>query len=273
VIADAAELKACCAAAYGSEAVRWLLGDRLHPGGAALTARLVDALAVRAGSLIADVACGAGESALQAAGRTGCRVVGIDLSPANVARAQTAAAAAAHGDRVHFVVGDAEQLPLADASADGVLCECALCTFPDKSAAAGEFARVLRSGAMLALSDMTAEPNRLPRELRSLDAWIACIGDARPLADLTDILEMAGLEIVGLERHDDALIAPIDRADARLRLARALGGSDIPTGLADSIERGLSIAAAARRATAEGALGYAAVLARRATGLQVGSGK
>jgi hypothetical protein len=47
----ASAIKACCAAAYGSEPVRWLLGDRLHPGGARLTARLVAALGVGPGAL------------------------------------------------------------------------------------------------------------------------------------------------------------------------------------------------------------------------------
>jgi ubiquinone/menaquinone biosynthesis C-methylase UbiE len=141
----AAEIKACCAAAYGSEAMRWFLGDRLHPGGAALTARLIDALAGRPAALVADVACGLGASALLAATQIGCQVVGVGLSPACIERATAAALAAGLEGRVRFVVGDAERLPLADSSVDGVLCECALCTFPDKAAAASELARVLRA--------------------------------------------------------------------------------------------------------------------------------
>jgi arsenite methyltransferase len=34
----------------------------------------------------------------------------------------------------------AERLPFADGSFDAVICECAFCTFPDKQAAANEFA-------------------------------------------------------------------------------------------------------------------------------------
>jgi hypothetical protein len=260
--AAADEIKACCAAAYGSDAVRWLLGDRLHPGGAALTARLLDALGVGPGALVADVACGPGASALQAAERTGCHVVGIDLAPANVEVAAAAARTAGLADRVRFVVGDAESLPLDAASVDGVLCECALCTFPDKPRAVREIARVLRPGGALAISDMTAQPDRLPGELRSLEAWIACVGDARPLDSLADLLTQNGLTVARRERHDPALRELIERADARLRLARALG-STLPAGLAGSIERGLTIAAAARDAVASGALGYGIVVARR----------
>ncbi len=258
----AAEIKACCAAAYGSDAARWLLGDRLHPGGSPLTARLVDALGVGRGALVADVACGSGASGLQAAAQAGCDVVGIDLAATNVELARTAADAAGLAGRARFIRGDAEALPLDDASVDGVLCECALCTFPDKSAAAREFARVLRPGAVLALSDMTAEPDRLPGELRSLAAWIACIGDARPLTEVADLLSGHGLVVTRRERHDGALRALVERAEARLRLARSLRSS-IPTDLAGSVERGLAIAAAAHKAIASGALGYGVVIARR----------
>jgi arsenite methyltransferase len=262
VTVAAEEVKACCAAAYGSDAARWLLGDRLHPGGAVLTARLVDALGVGPGARIADVACGPGASALQAAERAGCHVVGIDLAPANVELARAAASAAGLAHRARFIRGDAEALPLDDASVDGVLCECALCTFPDKPAAVREIARVLRPGGALALSDMTAEPNHLPGELRSLDAWIACIGDARPLDALADLLSANGLVVARRERHDEAVHALVERADARLRLARALPAG-VPAALAGSIERGLTIAATARRAIATGALGYGIVVAHR----------
>jgi hypothetical protein len=257
------EIKACCAAAYGSDAARWLLGDRLHPGGAALTARLIDALGVGPGALVADVACGAGASTLQLAEQARCDVVGVDLAAANVELARAASDAAGLADRARFVRGDAEALPLDDASVDGVLCECALCTFPDKVAAACEFARVLRPGGVLALSDMTAEPDRLPDALRSLAAWIACIGDARPLTEIADLLSAQGLDVIHREPHDQALRTLVERADARLRLARALRSS-VPVALADSIERGLEITAAAHEAVASGALGYGVIIARRA---------
>ena len=260
--AAAAEIKACCAAAYGSDAIRWLLGDRLHPGGAALSGQLIDALTVRPGALVADVACGPGVSALHAAERTGCQVVGVDLSPACIERARKAARAAGLDRRACFVVGDAERLPLADSSVDGVLCECALCTFPDKTAAAAELARVLRPGGKLALSDMTADRNRLPHALRSLDGWIACLSDARPLGEIAALLADAGLEVIVCERRDEALHAIVDRADGRLRLARGLGAGGPPQ-LAGSIERALTIVNAAREAIADRALGYGTIVAQK----------
>jgi len=55
-------------------------------------------------------------------------------------------------ERVSFHRADAERLPFADQSFDAVICECAFCTFPNKPAAANEFARVLRVGGRVGLT-------------------------------------------------------------------------------------------------------------------------
>ncbi|MGH7557541.1 MAG: class I SAM-dependent methyltransferase, partial [Gemmatimonadota bacterium] len=136
-------IKACCATAYASPVARWLLGTSFHPGGAALTRRLIRSLGVGPRDTVADVACGLGASSLQLAREAGCRVVGIDLSPESVEAAQRSAEDEALDGSLSFLVGDAEALPLEDASLDGVLCEWSLCTFPDKRAATAELSRVL----------------------------------------------------------------------------------------------------------------------------------
>jgi hypothetical protein len=249
------EIKSCCAAAYSSEAARFLLGDGFHPGGAALSGRLIGELGVGPGTTVIDVASGQGTSALQLARETGCDVIGVDLSLTGVAAAQSAAARAGLGERARFVVGDAEALPLPEASVDGALCECALCTFPDKPAAARELARVLKPGARLALSDVTAEPERLPEELRKLPAWVACIGGARPLEEIASLLTAGGFVIEQTERHDRALAELLEQVEVRLRAARLL--------LGDGLEQAFSLLALARDAAEHGALGYASVVARR----------
>ena len=251
------ELKSCCASAYASAAARFLLGDSFHPDGAALTSRLGRALQVGASATVVDVASGPGTSAIQLANETGCSVVGVDLSPQSVDTDARAAEAAGLGERVRFVEGDAEALPLEDESMDGALCECALCTFPDKRAAARELARVLRPGTRLALADVTAHPERLPPELTGLQAWVACIADARPLEDIATLLEDAGLAVETAERHDQALRDLLDRLDARLQLAA------IACGLGDGVERGRELAASARAAVADGLLGYGVVVAAK----------
>jgi arsenite methyltransferase len=248
--ATAEEVKSCCAAAYSSPAARFLLGDSFHPGGPALTTELIAALHVRPGSMVADVACGPGTSALQLARESGCNVIGIDLAPPPDPPDER---------RVRFLHGDAEVLPLPDAAVDGVLCECALCTFPDKERAATELARVLRPGGRLALSDVVAEPSRLPSELVGLAGWVACIADARPLSAVAALLEAAGFEIERVARRDRAIAELLNHVDARLQVAAMLEGIVSSAAL----EQGRALLAAARAAIGDGALGYGVVVARR----------
>lgn len=245
----AAEVKQCCADAYGSTAARFLLGDSFHPGGAALTRRLARALRVTSGDLVADVASGPGTSAILLARETGCDVVGVDLSAELVERARRKAREAGFDRRVRFVVGDAERLPLADESVDGALCECAFCTFPEKTVAAAELARVLRPGARLALADVTADGG-LPAELTGIGAHVACLAGAAPIEEVAALLDRAGLAVERCQRHDDALAELLDRVEARLRLVRPLA-PDLP------VDRALELVAAAR------SLGYAALIARK----------
>jgi arsenite methyltransferase len=253
-------LKACCATAYSSPVARWLLGSSFHPGGATLTGRLIRWLEVGPGETVADVACGPGASSLQLARESGCRVVGIDLSPESVGAARRAAEDAGLAGSTSFLVGDAEALPLEDETVEGILCECSLCTFPDKQAAAAELARVLKPGGRLALSDVTAEPEQLPASLRTLDAWIACLADAQPLAGLVELLSGAGLVTETIERNDDALARLLDRVEARLRVARVALAPDADSAL---VGRGLELVAEARRSLERGVLGYAVVVARQ----------
>lgn len=253
------KVKSCCATAYSSPAAAWLLGASFHPGGLELTSRLARALRVGPGELVVDVASGPGTSAVQVALDTGCDVIGVDLTPDTIAAATRRVASAGLSDRVLFVQGDAEALPLGDASVDGALCECALCTFPDKEKATAELARVLRPGARVAISDLTAIREELPPELTSMQAWVACVADARPLEEIALLLERGGLVVEATERHDDALAAMLDRVDARLRTARLLGAGLFGDGVAS----GRALVAAAQDSLARGLLGYGVVIASR----------
>ena len=219
------ELKSCCAAAYQSDFARLLLGDSLHPGGLPLTERLGNLLALSPLDDVLDVACGRGESAIFLATRFGCRVTGIDLGETNLASATARAEAANVSTLVRFKLGDAERLHYPDACFDVVLCECAFCTFPDKREAMREFARVLRSGGRLGLSDLTRS-GELPAELAGLLAWIVCIADARPVGEYVAYLERAEFQAMSVEPHDEALSQMVRDIQGRLLAAELMARLD-----------------------------------------------
>jgi arsenite methyltransferase len=258
----AGEVKQCCAALYGSDAARFLLGDSFHPGGIELTLELAGMLRLDAGAALLDVACGKGTSALAVAERFGCRTTGVDLSAANVAEANDEAARRGLADRVRFIVGDAEVLPFAAASFDALLCECAFCTFPDKARASAEFARVVRPGGRVGMSDLTRAPGA-SSELDGLLAWIACVGDAQPLASYADWLIAAQFSVAAAVRRDDCLQRMVDTVRGRILLADVMIGLKklrLPGFDAQQAKR---FAGAAERAVKARELGYALLVAER----------
>lgn len=255
-------LKSCCAAVYSHPAVRWLLGEELHPGGAETTRRALELAGLGRGERLLDVASGSGDAALLAAAELDAEVVGVEYGAEAVRGAEDAAAAAGLGARVRFVQGDAEALPVEDRSFDVVLCECSLCTFPDKARAVEEMRRVLRPGGRLAISDVTAEPDRLSAELRGGLATIACVGAALPTSGYEGLLAEAGLGAPRVERRDADAAALAERVEERLRGARLLGFETLAE-LPLSVSAALETIASARRAIESGVLGYAIFSARR----------
>ncbi len=262
VLTDAAGLKQCCANAYGSDAAKYLLGESFHPGGVELTIELAGMLNLTAKSVLLDVASGKGTSAYAVAERFGCRVIGIDLSEANVAEANAQAVKRGLSDRVQFTLADAEELPFEPSGFDAILCECAFCTFPDKTKAASEFSRVLRAGGRVGISDLTRVPDPLP-ELDGLLAWIACIGDAQPLERYAAWLVGAGFCVEAGITRNDCLHKMVEQIRGKLLLA------DIMIGLKKLQLPGLDIrqakefATAAKRAIESKKLGYALLVGQK----------
>ncbi|MDZ7884154.1 MAG: hypothetical protein U5N53_15175 [Mycobacterium sp.] len=143
-----------------------------------------------------------------------------------------------------------------------MISECAFCTFPDKPTAADEFARVLRTGGRLGLADVTVAVDRLPDELTSLTAWVACIADARPLADYIAILGSAGLATRHTESHDGALLRMLDQIEARVKLARMTRAAMLDEAGVDT-EAVLGYLERVRCAVTDGLLGYALLIAEK----------
>jgi arsenite methyltransferase len=270
--ASSEQIKSCCAAAYSSETVSLLLGESFHPGGPALTRRLADRLTLEPGMRVLDVACGRGTTARLLVKEYGVHVDGVDLSVHNIDEARTVTHREGVGDRVTFHHGDAEKLPFDDAAFDAVICECALCTFPDKPAAAREFARALRPGGRVGISDITTADGGLPDELADLTGWVACLADARPADAYRHLLTQAGLTVEMTEEHDQALAELIEQIQVRLRVLRMATRTtarqppqsaepEAPTGL--DLQRALALTQAAARAVRDRIAGYCLILARR----------
>jgi SAM-dependent methyltransferase len=123
--------------------------ERIAETFTAIHDRIVEALAPSPGERVLDVACGTGGIALRAA-RAGADVVGVDISPDQIAKAQRAAEL--EGLPVVFEVGDCQALTYGDAEFDVVVSAFGAIFAPDHARTAAELARVCKRGGRFAMT-------------------------------------------------------------------------------------------------------------------------
>jgi ubiquinone/menaquinone biosynthesis C-methylase UbiE len=115
---------------------------------------LCEALDLRSGQKVLDVAAGNGNVSLAAA-RRWCEVTSTDYVPALLVRGKLRADA--DGMRITFKEADAEALPFADASFDVVVSTFGVMFTPNQDRAATELARVCARGGKIGLANWTPE--------------------------------------------------------------------------------------------------------------------
>jgi N-acetylglutamate synthase-like GNAT family acetyltransferase/SAM-dependent methyltransferase len=151
---------------------------------------------VRPGQTVLDIGSGAGIDCFIAAEKVGPtgKVIGLDMTPEMIERARQNAKEAGVTN-VEFRFGEAEKMPVEDASADWVISNCVINLSPDKPAVFGEIGRILRPGGRISISDIVAQD--LPDEVRhSRDAWTGCLAGAISEEEYVRGLEKAGLREV-----------------------------------------------------------------------------
>jgi ubiquinone/menaquinone biosynthesis C-methylase UbiE len=115
---------------------------------------LCEALDLRAGSKVLDVAAGNGMVSLAAA-RRWCDVTSTDYVPALLEYGR--ARASAEGLSIEFMEADAESLPFGNAAFDAVVSTFGVMFTPNQAQAASELVRVCKSGGKIGLANWTPE--------------------------------------------------------------------------------------------------------------------
>jgi SAM-dependent methyltransferase len=142
------------AAVKGKQQIAWSAGDYAVVG---TTLQIVgesicEALDLRPGARVLDVAAGNGNATLAAA-RRWADVTSTDYVPTLLERGR--ARAGAEGLPVKFEHADAENLQFADASFDVVISTFGVMFTPDQDKAAAEMARVCKPGGKIGLANWT----------------------------------------------------------------------------------------------------------------------
>ena len=115
---------------------------------------LCEALDLRSGQKVLDVAAGNGNASLAAA-RRWCDVIATDYVPALLDRARERAQAERLD--IEFRQADAEALPFPDATFDVVVSTFGVMFTPDQDRAAAELVRVCKHGGKIGLANWTPE--------------------------------------------------------------------------------------------------------------------
>ena len=154
-----------------------------------------DFAALKPGETVLDLGSGAGLDVFRAAERVGehGHVIGVDMTPALLERAQ-AGAAQLGVTNVEFRHGYIEALPVAAASVDAILSNCVINLSGDKSAVLREAYRVLKPGGRLAVSDVVrvGEAPAQPSD----EGWCSCSDGAETVAAYRARLQAAGFAVI-----------------------------------------------------------------------------
>lgn len=171
----------------------------------------LDLAGIRPGETVLDLGSGSGTDsflAALAAGPTG-RVIGVDMTPAQLAKARRLAAEAGLAN-AEFRDGHIENSPVAEESVDCVISNGVINLSPDKPAVFAAAAKALRPGGRLAIADIVTAA-QLPEGV-TCDAslWAACIGGAAQRDDYLAAIRAAGFEIDTVRENDYRFLS--DRA-------------------------------------------------------------
>jgi SAM-dependent methyltransferase len=134
----------------------WASGDyaMVERSGVIMSELLCEAVDVRAGQTVLDVACGSGNTALAAARRF-CRVTGVDYVPALLEHGRQRAAVERLD--ISYIEADAVSLPFPDESFDVVLSTFGVMFAPNQERTASELLRVCRRGGKIGLANWTPD--------------------------------------------------------------------------------------------------------------------
>jgi SAM-dependent methyltransferase len=125
---------------------------------------------------------------------------------------------------VQTLEGNAEEIPLSDASVDVVISNGVLNLVPDKGRAFAEIARVLRPGGRLQISDIALRDPVSEKSRADPQLWAECVVGAVVEEDYLTLLGEAGLNVEIISRQD--YFSGSVSADTR-RAAKSLGAHAI----------------------------------------------
>ncbi len=190
-----------CGCSETSEKMGYTLGELSSvPEGANLSLGCGNPVALaslKEGEIVLDLGSGGGLDCFLAARKVGARglVIGVDMTAEMLDKARNNAKKGGHKN-VEFRLGEIENLPVADGTADVIISNCVINLSPEKQRVFAEAFRVLKPGGRLMISDLVLL-NEIPDAVKkSVLAWVGCVAGAEKKSDYTNKIEQAGFRDV-----------------------------------------------------------------------------
>jgi SAM-dependent methyltransferase len=182
----------------GPEGDLWelVMGEQIHIGGLTSSMELADRAGIAEGSTGVDLCCcnGAGMRFLVRF-RKVAHMTGVDATERVVERGRRRTDEEGLSEHIDFVLSEATDAGLPDASADFVWGEDAWCYVEDKGRLIGEAARLARHGGKIAFTDWVTGPEPMTDEEAQRYLRFMKFPNVLGLDDYRQLLEDQGCEV------------------------------------------------------------------------------
>src|SRR4030043_221482 len=152
---------------------------------------------LRVGETVIDLGSGAGLDCFLAAKKVGAsgKVIGVDMTSEMLDKAR-ANCRKSNYKNVEFRLGEIENLPVADGTADVIISNCVINLSPEKQRVFNEAFRVLKAGGRLMVSDMVLLKDIPEAVEKSVLGYIGCASGAEMKTEYMKMIENAGFREV-----------------------------------------------------------------------------
>ncbi len=155
---------------------------------------------LKKGETVLDLGAGAGFDVFLAAAKVGPtgKAIGVDMTHEMLEKARENAEKKGI-ENAEFRLGDIENLPVADSTADVVISNCVINLASDKRRVFQEIYRVLKPGGRVSITDIALQ-KELPQNIRNdITAYTGCVSGAVLIDEYREIVESSGLSDVKID--------------------------------------------------------------------------
>lgn len=159
---------------------------------------------IKKGETVLDLGSGAGLDCFLAARKVGeqGKVIGVDMTKAMIDKARKNAQKYKINN-VEFLLGDIENLPVADASIDVIMSNCVINLAPNKEKVFQEAFRVLKSGGRMSISDVVLTGRLTEEQKNDKELLSACVSGAILKDEYVSLLKKSGFNVTIIEEDKD----------------------------------------------------------------------